>query len=94
MSVKIRCQRTGANNDPFFRIVATDVRSPRDGKSLEILGWYNPKKKDNNFFLNIERVETWTQQGALPSPLVNTFINKAKAGKMAPPSAVPTPVRP
>jgi len=94
MSVKIRCQKTGANNDPCFRIVATDVRSPRDGKSLETLGWYDPKKKDKNFFLNIDRVEAWKKQGAVPSPLVNTLLKKAKSGKMAPPPAKPAPATP
>lgn len=89
MSVKIRCQKTGANNDPCFRIVATDIRSPRDGKSLETLGWYDPKMKDKNFFLKIDRVEAWKQQGAVPSPLVNNLMKKAKSGRMAAPSAKP-----
>jgi small subunit ribosomal protein S16 len=94
MSVKIRCQKTGANNDPCFRIVATDIRSPRDGKSLETLGWYDPKKKDKNFWLNTERIEAWKKQGARPSPLVNNLMRKAKAGAMAvrtaaPPAPVP-----
>ena len=83
MAVKIRCQRTGANNDPCFRIVAADIRSPRDGKALETLGWYDPKKKDKNFFLNVERTETWLQQGARPTPLIHTLLKKAKSGKMA-----------
>lgn len=94
MAVKIRCQKTGANNDPCFRIVATDIRAPRDGKSLEILGWYDPKKKTGNFFLNLERAEAWKRQGATPSPLVNTLMNKAKAGKMTAPAAKPAPAAP
>ncbi len=89
MSVKIRCQKTGANNDPCFRIVATDIRSPRDGKALEPLGWYDPKKKDRNFFLNLERLDFWIRRGATPSPLVNTLVKKAKAGQMAAPAAGP-----
>ncbi|MBU4198642.1 MAG: 30S ribosomal protein S16 [Verrucomicrobia bacterium] len=90
MSVKIRCQKTGANNDPCFRIVATDIRSPRDGKSLETLGWYDPKKKDKNFFLQLDRIEIWKKQGAQISDMVRTLIRKAKTGAMAiPPAAVP-----
>ncbi len=89
MAVKIRCQKTGANNDPCFRIVATDIRAPRDGKSLEILGWYDPKKKEQNFLLNVERVEAWKKQGARPSPLVNNLLKKAKAGARAAPAAAP-----
>lgn len=80
MAVIIRCRRAGANNDPCFRIVATDVRSPRDGKHLEILGWYDPKKQVNNFKLNLDRIEAWRTKGALFSPTVRTLVNKAKRG--------------
>jgi small subunit ribosomal protein S16 len=70
-------------------VVATDSRSPRDGKSLETLGWYDPKLKEKNFFLKIDRVEAWKKQGAVISPLIKTLMKKAKAGKMATPSAKP-----
>lgn len=80
MSVIIRCRRTGANNDPCFRIVATDRRSPRDGKYLETLGWYDPKKNENNFNLKVERIEAWRAKGAMISPTVRTLFNKAKRG--------------
>ena len=80
MAVIIRCRRAGANNDPCFRIVATDERSPRDGKYLELLGWYDPKKAVNNFHLKMERVEVWRSKGALLSETVQTLVNKAKRG--------------
>lgn len=80
MAVIIRCRRTGANNDPCFRIVATDERSPRDGKYLEILGWYDPKKSTNNFLLKLDRIEAWRSKGALISATVQTLVNKAKRG--------------
>jgi small subunit ribosomal protein S16 len=80
MAVIIRCRRTGANNDPCFRIVATDERSPRDGKYLETLGWYDPKKSTNNFQLKLERLEAWRSKGALISATVQTLVNKAKRG--------------
>lgn len=80
MAVIIRCRRAGANNDPCFRIVATDERSPRDGKYLELLGWYDPKKRENNINLKLERIEFWRSKGAQFSPTVQTLVNKAKRG--------------
>lgn len=80
MAVIIRCRRTGANNDPCFRVVATDERSPRDGKYLETLGWYDPKKSMNNFQLKLDRIEAWQSKGALISATVQTLVNKAKRG--------------
>ena len=92
MSVKIRCRRTGARNDPCFRIVVADIRSPRDGKFLEILGWYHPKKKENDFYLNLERIEVWKNKGAQLSDMVKSLMRKAKAGAMSKPSiTVETP---
>ncbi|MBI3986058.1 MAG: 30S ribosomal protein S16 [Lentisphaerae bacterium] len=86
MSVKIRMRKTGANNDPCFRIVATDSRKPRDGAYLESLGWYDPKKKESNFFLQLDRIEVWKNQGAQISDTVKSLLRKAKKGKMASPA--------
>ena len=83
MSVKIRCRKTGANNDPCFRIVATDSRSPRDGKCLEILGWYDPKKAKANFHLKLERIAAWKSKGAILSETVRSLVKKAKTVPMA-----------
>ena len=83
MSVKIRCRKTGANNDPCFRIVATDSRSPRDGKYLEILGWYDPKKAKANFHLKLERIAAWKSKGAILSETVRSLVKKAKKVPMA-----------
>ncbi|MDD5482892.1 MAG: 30S ribosomal protein S16 [Kiritimatiellae bacterium] len=80
MAVIIRCRRTGANNDPCFRIVATDERAPRDGKYLEMLGWYDPKKSTNNFQLKLEKIDVWLGKGALLSATVRTLVNKARRG--------------
>ena len=55
--VKIRMRRTGCRNHAAYRIVAADERSPRDGKFLEILGWYDTQIKENNFKLDLERVD-------------------------------------
>ena len=86
MAVKIRCRRTGANNDPCFRIVATDVRFPRDGKFLEILGWYDPKKKEKNFYLDLDQISKWQSNGAQVSDTVKSLMKRAKKGAMATPS--------
>ncbi len=79
MSVKIRMTRTGANKDIAYRVVAADSRSPRDGKNLEVLGWYDPKKKGVNFSLKMERIEYWTSKGAQVSDTVKSLLRKSRA---------------
>lgn len=76
--VKIRMRRTGCTNHAAYRIVAADVRSPRDGKFLEILGWYDTQLKDDNFKLDLERVDYWLSKGAQPSATVASLIRRAK----------------
>jgi small subunit ribosomal protein S16 len=78
MSVKIRMTRTGANRDISFRVVATDSRSPRDGKSLENLGWYDPKKTGVNYSLKLDRIEYWVSKGAQLSDTVRSMVRKAR----------------
>jgi len=78
MSVRIRLKRIGSRNDPVFRIVVADNRSPRDGKCLEELGTYDPKKSGNgNFSLNLDRAKHWISKGAQPSSTVASFIRRA-----------------
>lgn len=83
MSVKIRMTRTGANKDISYRVVATDTRFPRDGKNLEVVGWYDPKKKGINFGLKMDRVDHWISKGALVSDTVKSLIKKNKAAAKA-----------
>ena len=84
MAVKIRMKRIGAKNQPVFRIVVADGRSPRDGKFIEEIGLYQPRKKGENFQLDLERVKYWLSKGAQPSDTVASFIKKAsKAGVAA-----------
>lgn len=78
MAVKIRLKRTGTKNQPAYRIVVADSRSPRDGKCIEELGWYLPLKKEDNFKINLERAEYWLKNGAQPSETVMSFIKKAR----------------
>jgi small subunit ribosomal protein S16 len=76
--VKIRLRRTGCNNNTTFRVVATDERSPRDGKFLEILGWYLPKQEGVNFKIDMDRVAYWLSKGARLSETVASIVRKAK----------------
>ncbi len=82
--VKIRLRRTGSNNNAAYRVVATDERSPRDGKFLEILGWYLPRQSGENYKLDIERVDYWLSKGARMSETVASMVKKTrKAGASA-----------
>ncbi len=84
MSVKVRLTRTGANRDNNFRVVATDTRNPRDGRFIEILGWYDPKKKGVNFGLKLDRIEHWVKNGAIVSETVRSLLKRnARAAKAA-----------
>jgi small subunit ribosomal protein S16 len=87
MAVKIRLKRVGAKNNPVFRIVVADGRSPRDGKFIEEIGTYNPVKKDDNFVINLDRAQYWVKNGAQPSETVASFIKKAAKGSVASPAA-------
>jgi small subunit ribosomal protein S16 len=85
MSVRIRLARGGAKKRPFYRIVVTDSRSPRDGRFIEVLGTYNPMLDDEHadrVILKPERVKHWLDHGATPSDRVAKFC--AKAGLMDP----------
>lgn len=78
MAVKIRLTRTGGRNTACYRVVATDARAPRDGRSIEILGWYDPKREGVNFQLNQERIEYWKSKGAAVSDTVSSLIKRAR----------------
>lgn len=78
MSVKIRLKRIGAKNNPVFRVVVADGRSPRDGKFIEEIGTYNPTQKGNNVTVKLDRADYWIKQGAQPSDTVASFLRKAR----------------
>ena len=82
--VKIRMRRTGCTNHATYRIVAADERSPRDGKFLEILGWYDTQVKEDNFKLDLARVDYWISKGAKPSTTVASLIRRAKNPSLKP----------
>ena len=76
--VKLRMRRIGCKNHATYRIVAADERSPRDGKFLEILGWYDTAIKDENFKIDLARVDDWLKRGAKPSTTVASLIRRAR----------------
>jgi len=76
MAVKIRLARYGAKKRPFYRIVATDNDSPRDGRFLEKLGTYNPLQNPAQVNLNTERVKYWISQGATPTDTVKSILKR------------------
>src|SRR2546423_486547 len=78
MAVAIRLRREGALNRPYFKVVVTDSRSPRDGKFIEIVGTYDPKKAGPNSTLKSDRIEHWISKGAQPSDTVRSLIKKTK----------------
>jgi small subunit ribosomal protein S16 len=79
MAVIIRLRRDGAKNSPYYRIVVADKHSPRDGKFLELIGTYDPKKKGDNSTIKLERADHWMKLGARPSDTVRSMLKKAKA---------------
>lgn len=78
MAVTIRLRRTGCNNQAAYRVVATDSRSPRDGRFLEVLGWYDPKREGENYMLDMERVAFWQGRGAQVSETVGSLLRRAR----------------
>lgn len=79
MAVKLRLKRLGRKNAPFYRLNAIDSRSPRDGRVIEELGFYDPKIKDKakRFTANIERCRHWLDHGAVPSETVSTLLKRS-----------------
>lgn len=76
MAVRIRLRRMGAKKRPFYRFVAADSRSPRDGRFLENLGWYNPILKPAEVHLKEERIYEWLKEGALPTETVASLFKQ------------------
>ncbi len=78
MAVKIRLARRGAKKKPFYRIVAADSQSPRDGRFLEIVGTYDPNPDPAAIVLHEEKLNYWLEQGAIPTATVASLIKKAR----------------
>jgi small subunit ribosomal protein S16 len=91
MAVSIRLRREGALNRPYYKVVVADSRSPRDGKFIEIIGTYDPKKPDHNSTLKMDRIEHWISKGAQPSDTVRSLIKKNRKQAASPPTEAPAP---
>lgn len=80
--VVIRLARGGAKKRPFYHIVVANSRSPRDGRRIEVLGFFNPiaSGKDEEIRLNLERVDYWLSQGAQTTDTAKRLIKKYKTG--------------
>ena len=84
MSLKIRLARAGTKKRPFYHIVIADSRSPRDGRFIERLGYYNPllaKDKEERLKLDMDKVKSWIGKGAQPSDRVMRFLDAAGVAK-------------
>ena len=76
--LRIRLSRHGAKKDPHYRVVVAERTSPRDGRFIEILGYYNPALKPVRLKLNLERIDHWMQLGAQPSGRVDSLISRVR----------------
>lgn len=76
MAVRIRLKRVGMPKQPHFRLVAIDGRRARDGKELEVLGFYDPKEKENKIQVKVERLKYWLSVGAQPSETVRALLSR------------------
>ncbi|RKD34409.1 30S ribosomal protein S16 [Thermohalobacter berrensis] len=76
MAVKIRLRRMGAKKKPFYRIVVADSRSPRDGRFIEELGFYNPVSEPKEVKIDAEKAVKWLKNGAKPTDTVNDLFKK------------------
>ena len=80
MAVKLRLKRMGSKQKPFYRIVAADARSPRDGRFIETVGTYNPLKNPTEIKVDEEKALTWLNNGAQPTETVRSIL--AESGIM------------
>ena len=77
MAVKLRLKRMGSKQKPFYRIVAADARSPRDGRFIETVGTYNPLKNPTEIKVDEEKALTWLNNGAQPTDTVRSILTES-----------------
>ena len=75
--VKIRLRRVGSKKKPSYRLVVADVRAPRDGAFINIIGHYNPLTDPETVVIDEEKALHWLRQGAQPTPTANRLLSKA-----------------
>ena len=79
MAVKIRLRRMGAHKKPFYRVVVADSRSPRDGRCIEEIGFFNPMTEPAEIKLDVEKAKKWIKNGAQPTDRVKAILSKELA---------------
>ena len=79
--VRLRLTRRGAKKRPFYRVVASDQRAPRDGRFIEQLGYYDPMQEPKKIELKLDRVDYWLENGAQPTDTVKSLINKFRTAQ-------------
>lgn len=77
MAVRIRLKRLGAKKAPFYRIVVADSRTPRNGKSIAEIGYYDPTKEPIELKVNADEAKKWLETGAQPSDTAKALLKKA-----------------
>ena len=77
MAVKIRLRRMGAKKAPFYRVIVADERSPRDGKFIDEIGYYNPLRDPAEIKIDAEKAEKWLNNGAQPTETVKSILKKS-----------------
>lgn len=81
MAVRIRLRRMGAKNRPFYRLVVADSRSPRDGRFIEEIGYYDPTTEPATLSVKQDRALEWLRRGAQPSETARALLEKSGAWK-------------
>ncbi|MFN4196913.1 MAG: 30S ribosomal protein S16 [Caldimicrobium sp.] len=76
MPVRIRLMRMGRKKRPFFRVVVADSRAPRDGKFIDILGYYDPLKEPYEFKIDPNKIKLWLERGAEPTETVRALLKR------------------
>lgn len=76
MTVKIRLKRVGKTKAPSYRVVVADSRSPRDGRIIENLGWYNPLVEPSAIQIDAEKALNWLKEGAQPTDSVTSLLKR------------------
>lgn len=75
--VKIRLRRMGRKKRPFYRVIVADSRSPRDGRFIEEIGYYDPMKEPSEIKIDAEKAKKWLDNGAAPTETVKSLLKKA-----------------
>ncbi|MBO5295912.1 MAG: 30S ribosomal protein S16 [Clostridia bacterium] len=77
MAVKMRLRRMGAKKAPFYRVIVADSRSPRDGRFIEEIGYYNPLTNPADIKIDAEKAKKWISNGAQPTETVKSLLKKS-----------------